>query len=178
MKKVISGGQTGVDRAALDAAMAQHIETGGWCPRGRRALDGEIPPHYPLLETQGKGYQTRTKWNVRDSDATLILCHGEPSGGTALTVRYCQALAKPYFICRLHAGRNPVQMDDSLLPWLSKQRVMILNVAGPRENKAYPIYRPAYELLELLFKQWQQLPPHRHGPLFSASLNMEGEVDT
>jgi len=77
LRKIISGGQTGVDRAALDAAMNLGIEIGGWCPRGRTALDGVIPAKYPLIETHGKSYQTRTKWNVRDSDGTLILCLSE-----------------------------------------------------------------------------------------------------
>jgi len=70
LEKIVSGGQAGVDRAALDAAMALGIDIGGWCPRGRRAIDGEIPAKYPLKETRGKSYQTRTMWNVRDSDAT------------------------------------------------------------------------------------------------------------
>ncbi|MDX8405392.1 MAG: putative molybdenum carrier protein [Mariprofundus sp.] len=162
--KIVSGGQTGVDRAALDAAMALDIAVGGWCPRGRRALDGKIPDCYPLRETRGNGYQTRTKWNVRDSDATLIICHGKPSGGTALTLRYCEALAKPSFIYQLPVGRSPAPMDSELLQWLDKQRVHTLNIAGPRERSAYPIYRPAYALLSELFRRWQPLP--FHGPLF------------
>ncbi|MDQ6972658.1 MAG: putative molybdenum carrier protein, partial [Mariprofundaceae bacterium] len=97
LRKVVSGGQTGVDRAALDAAMVLGVEVGGWCPRGRRALDGEIAAKYPLSETRGRSYQTRTKWNVRDSDATLILCRDEPSGGTALTIKYCEQLGKPFY---------------------------------------------------------------------------------
>jgi len=160
--KVISGGQTGVDRAALDAAMALDIDVGGWCPRGRLALDGEIPPRYPLIETRGKGYQTRTKWNVRDSDATLIICHAQPSGGTALTVRYCQELAKPCFIYRLEDGRGHAPMDSALLQWLDTQRINILNVAGPRESRAYPVYRPAYTLLCELLRRWQPHDPLRH----------------
>lgn len=164
MKKIVSGGQTGVDRAALDAAMGLGIPVGGWCPRGRRALDGEIPARYPLTETRGKGYQTRTKWNVRDSDATLILCYGEPGGGTALTVRYCQTLSKPCFICRLHRDLEP-EADQALLSWLSAQQVAVLNVAGPRQSRACPIYNQAYMLLCQLFTRWQS---PAHGPLFAA----------
>ena len=96
---IVSGGQTGVDRAALDAAMALGLEVGGWCPKGRRAADGPIPDSYPLTETKCNKYRTRTRWNVRDSDATLILCEGEPTGGTALTVQFCEQLNKPFLIC-------------------------------------------------------------------------------
>jgi len=160
LKKVISGGQTGVDRAALDVAMALGIAVGGWCPRGRRAMDGEIPVKYPLIETQGKSYQTRTKWNVRDSDATLIICRDDPAGGTALTIKYCEQLGKPFTICQLnpagtteavgkmHGAADP----DSLLHWLHYCHVQVLNVAGPREEKHCPIYAQAYALLSGLFQ--------------------------
>ena len=84
--RVISGGQTGVDRAALDAAFELALECGGWVPAGRRAEDGPVDARYPLRETAAGDYETRTRLNVRDSDATLILTRGRPSGGTALTV--------------------------------------------------------------------------------------------
>lgn len=73
LAQIISGGQTGVDRAGLDAALGLGIPCGGWCPRGRRALDGRIPDQYPLRETEARNYNRRTEWNIRDSDATLIL---------------------------------------------------------------------------------------------------------
>jgi len=164
LKKVISGGQTGVDRAALDAAMKLGIAVGGWCPRGRRSMDGEIPAKYPLIETRGKSYQTRTKWNVRDSDATLIICRDEPAGGTALTVKYCEQLGKPFAVCQLnpegtteavgkmHGAADP----DSVLHWLNCHHVQVLNVAGPREEKYCPIYAQAYALLFGLFQQMQK----------------------
>ena len=155
LEKVISGGQTGVDRAALDAAMEMGIKVGGWCPRGRRAVDGEIPAKYPLKETRGKSYRTRTKWNVRDSDATLIICRDEPTGGTALTIDCCEKLHKPYYVYQLRAGEttwvggpeNPYEV----LYWLNCFQVRILNVAGPREGTHCPIYDHAYGfLIELL----------------------------
>ncbi|PSQ85488.1 MAG: molybdenum cofactor carrier, partial [Bacteroidetes bacterium QH_2_63_10] len=86
MRKIISGGQTGVDRAALDAALAFNVPVGGWCPKGRRAEDGQIPDRYPLEETPSEAYEQRTAWNVRDSDGTLIITDGSLEGGTALTM--------------------------------------------------------------------------------------------
>lgn len=149
IRKIISGGQTGVDRAALDAAIAHGISVGGWCPRGRRALDGPIPAHYPLTETHGHGYQTRTRWNVRDSDATLIICSGEPTGGTARTIRTCQQLDKPYFVISLQTAHTALAPD--LLHWCNSENIHVLNIAGPRERKGCPVYRHAYRLLETLF---------------------------
>ncbi|WP_170304414.1 putative molybdenum carrier protein [Mariprofundus erugo] len=151
IRKIVSGGQTGVDRAALDAAMEHGIAIGGWRPRGRRALDGPIPAHYPLTETRGHGYQTRTRWNVRDSDATLIICAGEPTGGTALTIRYCQLLNKPFFVTSLQEGHTP--LDPDLLHWYHREKIHVLNIAGPRERKACPVYRQAHKLLDELFRQ-------------------------
>jgi hypothetical protein len=84
--KIISGGQTGVDRAALDAALALNIPCGGWCPKGRKAEDGPIPERYPLQETSSADYRVRTEKNVTDSDGTLILTRGPVTGGTAYTV--------------------------------------------------------------------------------------------
>jgi len=155
LKRVISGGQTGVDRAALDAAMDLGIEVGGWCPRGRKALDGVIPAKYPLTETRGKSYQTRTRWNVRDSDATLILCLGEPSGGTALTIKHCEKLGKPFYVHRLHSeyGTYVGGMDfGGVGSWLSVQNIQVLNVAGAREGKYFPVYDQAHSFLSGLFR--------------------------
>jgi len=154
--KIISGAQTGVDRAALDAAMAFGMDVGGWCPRGRKALDGIIPPKYPLQETKGASYQTRTKWNVRDADATLILCMGEPSGGTALTIKYCEQLGKPYHVHRLNSEWGTYIDGDGcsdVLYWMNCHDIHVLNVAGPREGKHGPVYDQAYYYLKDLFQQ-------------------------
>src|SRR6266851_4977853 len=96
--KIISGGQTGVDRAALDVALELGIPCGGWCPKGRRAEDGRIPKRYPLVETPTPAYPVRTEWNVRDSDGTLVLARGQASGGTALTIEFATDYGKPCLV--------------------------------------------------------------------------------
>src|SRR5207245_7544240 len=96
--KVISGGQTGVDRGALDAALAFEVECGGWCPAGRLAEDGTIPKRYPVMELANAGYAERTARNVADSDGTLIISKGEPIGGTRETIDRCVEMRKPYLI--------------------------------------------------------------------------------
>jgi hypothetical protein len=130
IQKIVSGGQTGVDRGALDAAMALAIAHGGWCPRGRRAEDGTIPPCYLLKETESRRYSARTEQNVIDADATLILCNGKPVGGTALTVRLAQKHARPYRIDSLSDGSDP----DEVRHWIETCQCRVLNVAGPRES--------------------------------------------
>ncbi len=96
--KIISGGQTGVDRGALDAALALGVECGGWCPAGRLAEDGTIPKRYPVMELANAGYAERTARNVADSDRTLVISNGVPLGGTRETVGRCVEMRKPYLI--------------------------------------------------------------------------------
>jgi hypothetical protein len=139
----VSGGQTGVDRAALDAARRAGVEHGGWCPRGRGAEDGVIPPRYRLRETPDADPAQRTTWNVRDSDATLVLSRGAPHGGTALAVSHARALSRPLLVLDLE--RHP--QADEVLRWLHGAGVTALNVAGPRESEAPGIYAETLELL-------------------------------
>jgi len=121
-------------------------------------LDGVIPAKYPLTETRGKSYQTRTKWNVRDSDATLILCLGEHSGGTALTIKHCEKLGKPYYVHKLNSEYGTYAYVGGVdfggvgnrLNW---QNIKVLNVAGPREGKYFLVYDQAYRFLSGLFRQ-------------------------
>lgn len=141
---VVSGGQTGVDRAALDAAMACGLSHGGWCPRGRLAEDGPIPHHYQLRETGSSKYYIRTGKNVVDSDATLILCRGPLSGGTELTARMAQQHGRPILVLDL-VGSGPDV--DVARRWLAAHRVGVLNVAGPRESTHAGIGQQAYDFL-------------------------------
>ena len=96
--RIVSGGQTGADRAALDAALAAGVPCGGWCPAGRRAEDGVIPARYPLVELAGGGYPARTRRNVVDSDGTVVMAYGPPTGGTRLTVDLCRQVGRPYLV--------------------------------------------------------------------------------
>lgn len=136
-----------MDRAALDVALALGLPCGGFCPRGRRAEDGPIPPLYPLVETKSAHYAERTWANVRSADATLILSPLPLTGGTLLTRKACLSLGKPFLVV------NPGHLQEAcaLRGWLEAKRVRVLNVAGPRESQVPGIYRLAREfLLELL----------------------------
>ncbi|MBV9125989.1 MAG: putative molybdenum carrier protein [Planctomycetes bacterium] len=144
--RIISGGQTGVDRAALDVALALALPCGGWCPQGRRAEGGPIPVRYPLQETPSWVYPQRTRWNVRDSDGTLILTRGQPQGGTGLTVQLARRLGKPYLIVNL---LETVDLA-AIRAWAATHQVQVLNVAGPRESESPGIYQQAVQLLREL----------------------------
>jgi hypothetical protein len=141
--KIVSGGQTGVDRGALDAAIALGIPHGGWCPQGRLAEDGTIPIRYDLTETGSSDYAVRTEQNVVDSDATLILCRGRPSGGTELTRRLALRHEKPLLAVDLETAAD----FGAVRRWLSETPVGTLNVAGPRESQAPGISAEAREFL-------------------------------
>jgi hypothetical protein len=130
--KIISGGQTGVDRAALDAAIELGIPHGGWCPRGRTAEDGRISDRYQLREADSPDYSFRTEQNVLDSDATLILYRGRVSGGTELTLRLARQHARPHLVVDLDAALAPAEVRR----WLEEHTVETLNVAGPRESQS------------------------------------------
>jgi predicted Rossmann fold nucleotide-binding protein DprA/Smf involved in DNA uptake len=143
LEKIISGGQTGVDRAALDVAMELGILCGGWCPKGRRAEDGRIPDSYPLQEASSPDYPFRTRLNVEDSDGTLILSGGSSQGGTALTLKLARKLNKPFLLVDL--ARNPEPSE--VRHWVQKNQIRILNVAGPREGESAGIFEKASAFL-------------------------------
>jgi len=137
--KIISGAQTGVDRAALDAAMELNIPCGGWRPQARKAEDGMISEKYPVKELAGADYRKRTRQNVIDSDGTVIIYFSYLSGGTEHTVLLCIKEQKPYFLIdadELTASRAAEKLQN----FVKKYSVSVLNVAGPRasgEPKAY-----------------------------------------
>jgi hypothetical protein len=151
---IVSGGQTGVDRGALDAAIALNISHGGWCPRGRLAEDGRIPSRYELRETEAIEYAVRTERNVVDSCGTLLLFNGRMQRGTLLTYRLAKKHVRPVHRVRLDTSLDVGQIQL----WLLDHQVKVLNVAGPRASSA-----PGIELLtkELLIKVFTQAPPTR-----------------
>lgn len=146
LTRIVSGGQTGVDRAALDTALALGLSCGGWCPKGRRAEDGAIPARYPLTETESPGYPVRTRRNVRDSDATLVLNVGPLEGGTQYTANVAAELKRPCLVVQLETP-PPIERVHE---WLERHAVAVLNVAGPREGKRPGAYRLARAFLERL----------------------------
>jgi hypothetical protein len=162
IERIISGGQTGADRAALDVALELGISCGGWCPKGRKAEDGPIDTYYPLRETTSANYSVRTERNVRESDGTLILANGQPRAGTALTIKFAQKHKKPHIV------RDPFVKKDleTVRMWLELNKIRVLNVAGPRESEVPGIHDRAFEFLKDLFVtpkagQVQQTPPQQ-----------------
>ncbi|MGF1485285.1 MAG: putative molybdenum carrier protein [Opitutales bacterium] len=131
--KIVSGGQTGVDQGALEAALEAGFACGGWAPEGRIDENGTISNKYPLRVLPGADYTARTRANVRDSDATLILCPGEPEGGTALTYQYARRKRKP--ACLIDALEHPPERAaQAALDFCAEYTVAVLNVAGPRAS--------------------------------------------
>ena len=163
MKRIISGGQTGVDRGALDAALSLGFQCGGWCPEGRLAEDGVIDARYPLRELPGGAYADRTRANVRDSDGTLIIHFGELSGGTLFTLDECR-----------RQGRARELIDGSVLDvhqavdvakkFVELAGIEVLNVAGPRESGSPGAARYAFDVVHGLLV-WKEA----HGPTPSGS---------
>lgn len=148
--KIVSGGQTGVDRAALDWAIAAGLPHGGWCPRERLAEDGTIAPKYALVETVSRHHVVRTRLNVEASDATLILNRGMLEGGTLKTADFAEALARPYLVVALDAPDLGAEIAWARR-WLEKHSPEVLNIAGPRESGQPGIREQAYSFLEALF---------------------------
>jgi len=162
--KVISGGQTGADRAALDAAMACGIPHGGWCPKGRLAEDGPIPEKYRLQEMESESYSKRTKANVEAADMTLIFSHGSLSGGSLLTQQFAEELGKPCVHIDLLEKFQPLEPAEPGRAWLFQtlEKVMenfpsigkiVLNVAGPRASGDSEIYDAVYAAMTQLLQR-------------------------
>ncbi|HNW33727.1 MAG TPA: putative molybdenum carrier protein [Candidatus Ozemobacteraceae bacterium] len=147
LDRLISGGQTGVDRAALDVARELGIPTGGWCPAGRRSARGAIPARYPLIEASTPAYPQRTRLNIRDSDATLVISHGPPTGGTRLTITLATRLNRPCLVLDFSVS-SVAAAQRSLLEWLQFVKPGVLNVAGPRASESPGIGRKVRTLLK------------------------------
>jgi hypothetical protein len=151
--QIISGGQTGVDRGALDAALEAGAACGGWCPAGRRAEDGVIDARYPLTPLAAREYAARTRRNVEDSDATLVICYGAPEGGTALTLGWCRRLGRPHVL--IDAARLDAQAALAMLrEFVRERRITRLNVAGPRASKQPGAYGYARTLIGRLLEEY------------------------
>jgi len=134
LAKIVSGGQTGVDRGALDAAIDAGFPCGGWCPAGRQAEDGKVPARYPLTELEVGGYSERTLKNVLDSDGTAILVRGEIEGGTAQTRDWCLAHRKPVVVIDAEQSASG-EAAKAIGAFIERESVTVLNVAGPRASK-------------------------------------------
>jgi hypothetical protein len=146
LSKIISGGQTGADRAALDCAIAHGMAHGGAIPAGRKAEDGPLPARYEMRELSSPHYQERTAQNVNDGDGTLIVSHGALSGGSAFTRTVAQRLGKPM----LHLDLASIDIETAryqLIGWLWVNKITILNVAGPRASSDPNIYHQTFSLL-------------------------------
>jgi hypothetical protein len=146
---VISGGQTGADRAGLDVALELGLVCGGWCPRGRLAEDGRIPERYPLRETPTAEYPQRTEWNVRDSDGTVILHGGRVDRGTALTQRLARRRGRPILVLDVKTAR-----PSELAAWIENEAIARLNVAGPRESRTPGLQAAATAFLREALTGW------------------------
>ena len=144
ISKIISGGQTGVDRAALDAAIELDIEHGGFVPKGRLSEGGSIPLKYNIIELENEDYSARTLKNVQYSDGTLILHKGEITGGTALTEEFCYIKKKAVLTINILDEFTVIRLNFNT--WLETNIITILNIAGPRESEAH-IYKNAKVLL-------------------------------
>lgn len=150
VKKIISGGQTGADRAALDFAIKFDIPHGGWLPRGRKAEDGPLPEKYKLQETQDADYAFRTEKNVLNSDGTLIVSHGSLNGGSELTQKFAETHYRPCLHVDL-TSQGAFQAAQAVHGWISENDIEIMNVAGPRSSKDPNIYKAVYHLLETVY---------------------------
>lgn len=153
--KIISGGQTGADRAALDFAILHGIPYGGWVPRGRRTEDGTLPQKYRFEEMPTPDYAQRTEKNVLSADGTLVVSHGCLKGGSALTVFLAERHGKP---C-IHADLDEWSVRDAaerIRKWLCGHRIGVLNVAGPRAGMDPEIYRATFDLLEALLAEFEK----------------------
>ncbi len=146
--KIISGGQTGVDRAALDAALKHGIKCGGWCPAGRLDEFGTIPDRYPVKELEQGSFAERTLQNVKDSDGTAIIYFDKLRGGTEQTVRFCIEQKRPHKLIDA-AEISAENAANSIFDLVRENKIDILNVAGPRQSEWPQGYDYAFQVLDI-----------------------------
>ena len=152
IKKIVSGGQTGADRAGLDAAIELDVPHGGWIPKGRKTENGGLPGKYHLKEMPTGSYEARTEQNVIESDGTLIVSHGKLNGGSAKTRRFAKKHKRPW----KHVDMEKTTFFKAVMDirsWAAKNGVKVLNVAGPRGSKDPGIYDATKKLLKIAFKR-------------------------
>lgn len=150
--KIISGGQTGADRAALDVAIALKLDYGGYIPRKRRAENGSLSAKYDrMIELDTVGYPARTRKNVLASDATLLFTIGKMSGGTALTRQIAARAGKPYLHINLKSV-PPRKAVELIRNWIAHIQPEVLNIAGPRESNSPGIYHAVYRVLDQIWE--------------------------
>ena len=152
LRKIISGGQTGVDRAALDVAIRVGKPHGGWIPKGRLAEDGPLPSHYQLQEMSTEAYDERTEKNVLDADGTLLISRGSPTGGTDLTRRMALKHGKQLLHIDLNLGQSPADAASLIASWIEMNRIETLNIAGPRASGDPGIYMDTVHILSHLLQ--------------------------
>ena len=149
IKKIISGGQTGADQAALNVAIELGIPHGGWIPKGRKTEIGPLPSKYRLQEMPTTNYPARTEQNVKDSDGTLIISHGELTGGSDFTRQMAEKHNKPW----MHVDANQLSVEAAVQivsAWVSGNEIKVLNVAGPRASKDPRIYTTTRQILKAI----------------------------
>lgn len=148
ISKIISGGQTGADRAGLDAAIYLNIPYGGTCPKGRRSEDGKIPDIYILIESPQMNYLVRTEDNIKDSDLTLLFTRGVPSGGSKKTIELCKKHSKPCLYINCTNKCDFAVLANNIINWLNQyDKELIVNIAGSRESKHPGIYKQVFNIM-------------------------------
>jgi hypothetical protein len=147
LSKIVSGGQTGVDRAALDAALTAKLACGGWVTADRMAEDGVIPERYPMMPLPNGGYRQRTRLNVSDSDGTAILYHETLKGGARLTRNLCALLKRPYILINARETPDLIVAAEAVLKFIEDNHIETLNVAGPRASGWTDGYRFALAVI-------------------------------
>ena len=152
LRKIISGGQTGVDRAALDVAMRLGVPHGGWIPKGRLTEEGPLPVHYQLEEMPTDEYVARTEKNVLESDGTLLISRGSPTGGTDYTRQMALKHGKQLLHIDLTLGQRASDAASLIASWIEMNRIETLNIAGPRASNDPSVYMDAVNILTHLLQ--------------------------